>query len=123
MGEILKAYQTLNRVLNLGLTKEQFLAAEAQFKLDFADRVKFPSSLQSDPMKLSADWEVTATLTPRRTAIKTVTRQNLAQLTTAAQKQMATKLGTATKATTKTPTTRTTTTMPSTTARTSSKTS
>ncbi len=90
MGEILKAYQTLNKVLNLGLTKDQFLVAEAQFKLDFADRVKFPTALQKDPMRLSAEWEVTATLTPRRTALKSTTRQSLAQLTTAAQKQTAT---------------------------------
>ncbi len=90
MGEILKAYQTLNKVLNLGLTKEQFLAAEAQFKLDFADRVKFPATLQKDPMRLAADWEFAATLTPRRTALRSTTRQSLAQLTASAQKQRAT---------------------------------
>jgi hypothetical protein len=93
MGEIFTAYQTLNKVLNLGLTKDQFLAAEAQFKLDFAERMKFPTGVTRDPMQLSAEWELTATLTPRRRAIATTTRQSLSQLTATAQTQMQQKLG------------------------------
>jgi hypothetical protein len=89
MGEIYTAYQTLNKMLNLGLTREQFMAAEAQFKLDFADRMKFPEALRKDPMQLMADWELTASLTPRRTAIRTATRQTLDQLTSSAVKQRA----------------------------------
>lgn len=80
MGEILKAYQTLNKVLNLGLSRDQMLAAEAQFKLDFAERVKFSKQLTKDATQFSADWEFTGQLTPRRRALKTKTRKTLAKL-------------------------------------------
>ena len=80
MGEILKAYQTLNRTLKLGLSREQMLAAEMQFKLDFATQVKFPTSLQKNPNTLSSDWEFTGTLTPRRRKMRSVTSKSLARL-------------------------------------------
>jgi hypothetical protein len=80
MAEIFEAYKSLNRTLNLGLSPQQILAAEAQFKLDFSDRMKFPASLTKDPMALSAEWEFVGTLTPRRRALTSRTTKSLEQL-------------------------------------------
>ncbi|MCP5115809.1 MAG: hypothetical protein GY953_33695 [bacterium] len=80
MGEILKAYQTLNKTLRLGLSREQMLAAEMQFKLDFADKMKFPSALRRNANALSSDWEFTGTLTPRRAKLRAVTSKSLSKL-------------------------------------------
>lgn len=80
MGEILKAYQTLNKVLNLGLSRDQMLAAEAQFKVDLGITMKFPKELLRDPTAFSADWEVTGILTPRRRKLRSLTTKTLTQL-------------------------------------------
>lgn len=93
MGEILKAYQTLNKVLNLGLSREQMLAAEMQFKIDFAERVKFPKQLTKSANALSADWEFTAQLAPRRRALRSKTRKSLTQLKKDGLQQMQKRLG------------------------------
>lgn len=98
MGEILTAYQTLNRTLNLGLSKQQMLAAEMQFKIDFAEKMKFPASLTKSPGKLSAEWEVTSTLTPRRRKLRSLTKQSLTQLKSSALKEMDKKMGRTEKA-------------------------
>ena len=84
MGEILKAYQTLNRTLRLGLSRNQMLAAEMQFKLDFATQKKFPGTIQGNANRLSSDWEFTGTLTPRRRKLRSVTSKSLRTLKTQA---------------------------------------
>lgn len=80
MAEILQAYQTLNKVLKLGLSHDQMMAAEMQFKLDFADRMKFPAAMTKNPTQFSAEWEVVGTLAPRKRAIRTLTKKSLDQL-------------------------------------------
>lgn len=81
MGEIKKAYSVLNKLLNLRLSAKEMMAAEMSYKIDLAERVKFPKSLTRDANKFSAEWEVTTGgLAPRRRKLRSVTKQSLAQL-------------------------------------------
>jgi hypothetical protein len=65
MGDILRAYELLNRTHKLGLTKEQLFRAEAEFKLDFAEQERFKKELKADPGQFMADWEFKSHLVPR----------------------------------------------------------
>ena len=70
MGEIKKAFDYLNKTLNLGLKPDQIMRAEAGFKLDLGRQEKFPTAaLSRGAMAFSADWEVKGTLVPRKTAL------------------------------------------------------
>jgi len=92
VGEIYNAYSTLNRVLNLGLTRDQIMAAEMQFKIDLAKKMKFPAQLTRNAATFSANWEMTATLTPRRRKLRTLTTKTLTQLKAGALKLMQSRL-------------------------------
>jgi len=65
MGDILRAYDLLNRTFKLGLSKEQLFRAEARFKFDFSQQQGFKTQLAKDPGKLMADWEFKGHLVPR----------------------------------------------------------
>lgn len=65
MGDIQRAYELLNRTLNLKLSKEALFRAEAIFKFDFARQERFGEGLRRDPSKLMADWEFKSHLVPR----------------------------------------------------------
>jgi hypothetical protein len=80
MGEIKRAYDFLNKTLKLGLKPDQLLVAEAGFKLDLGRQEKFPAALTRDAMRFSADWEVKATLVPRKTVVRTKVNKTYAQL-------------------------------------------
>jgi hypothetical protein len=80
MGEIKQAYDFLNKTLKLGLKADQLMVAEAGFKLDLGRQEKFPETLTKDVMQFSADWEVRATLVPRKTALTRKTTKTFEQL-------------------------------------------
>lgn len=78
MGDILRAYELLNRTFKLGLTKQQLFRAEARFKFDFARQERFKKEHIGDPGKLMADWEFRGQLVPRAKAISQSARTSMA---------------------------------------------
>lgn len=77
MGDILRAYDLLNRTFKLGLTKAQIFRAEQAFKLDLAQQQRFRREETRDANQLMADWELKTYLVPRARAISATARASM----------------------------------------------
>lgn len=88
MGDILKAYDLLNRTYKLGLSKEQLFRAEARFKFDFSKQERFKKELASDPGQLMADWEFRSHLVPRAKPISATARASMRKVAAEVAKEM-----------------------------------
>jgi len=80
MGDILRAYDLLNRTFRLGLTKQQLFRAEALFKFDFSAQEKFRTDIRKNPEQLMAEWEFRSYLVPRTRAISQSARTSMRQV-------------------------------------------
>ncbi len=89
MGDILRAYDLLNRTFRLGLTKAQIFRAEQQFKLDFAQQQRFKKEATRNPNQLMADWEFQTHLVPRARAISATARASMEKAVAAEAKRPA----------------------------------
>lgn len=65
MGELFEALQILNRTYDLGLSGQQILRAEADFKQILAERVNFPKEFRANDQRLAGQWEIMTYLKPR----------------------------------------------------------
>jgi hypothetical protein len=80
MGDILRAYELLNKTHELGLTKEQLFRAEAAFKFDFGRQERFTRSIKEDPGEFLADWEFKGHLVPRARPITAKAKASMSDL-------------------------------------------
>lgn len=80
MGDILRAYELLNRTHKLGLTKEQLFRAEAGFKFDFGRQEHFKEEVRADPGQFMADWEFKSHLVPRAKPIAEKARASMNEI-------------------------------------------
>lgn len=91
MGDILRAYDLLNRTFKLGLTKAQIFRAEQAFKLDLAKQQRFKATETRDANQLMADWELKTYLVPRARAISATARASMEKAVAAEAKKRAAK--------------------------------
>lgn len=88
MGDILRAYDLLNRTFRLGLSKEQLFRAEARFKFDFSQQERFKKELARDPGQLMADWEFRSHLVPRAKPISASARASMRKVAAEVAKEI-----------------------------------
>lgn len=88
MGDIFRAYQQLDKALNLGLSNERLavMVAEGKMKLDFGEVMGYKVD-----KKFLEDWEFVLSLAPRRKALTSAQKR----LLTEAQKSIAPSKGAA----------------------------
>lgn len=77
MGDIFKAYQQLDKALNLGLSKDRLgaMRAEGKMKFDFAEVMGYKVD-----QNFLQDWEFVVSLVPRRKALTSAQKTLLVEV-------------------------------------------